>query len=223
MNILFLSDFYLSDPRLLETLGKTIKASGKFFIIIPDGRRFASEQIHVAPDILYDSEPKLSVSDQTALINLLSGSVSKPLVNFFAEGMLPTIAFAGHQRKLVTLTHSVVKPDLKKISALTGESMTLILLSTADSEGKGVFISPVTLARSFSEGENTVYFLDEILPPDGISTFQEIEIWVRSEKSAEKHWDWIHEWKGAFPVTFMNLAGLREFSKKTDRFLTIGR
>lgn len=221
MNLLYLSDFYLSDHRLLESLGRALKSSGELFIILPDGRNFAARQNKTDVKALYEIGTGNPLKDQENLISLLTGSILKPMVNFLSEGMAPAIAFAGHQKKLVQVNHSVLSINKPELSLLTGGVSHLVLLATASSDGKPVLISPVSLAGAFSMEQVTIFYLDEILPPDGISTLQELEIWAASEQSVPATYFWISEWKARFPVTFLNLAGLHHFSQKKGQFLTI--
>ncbi|MCA0447760.1 MAG: hypothetical protein LCH54_16175 [Bacteroidetes bacterium] len=223
MNVLYLSDFYLSDHRLLENLGKAIKSSGEHFIIIPDGRRFAAEHNNIDLKKLTGLHPDILPESHENIIALLTGTVLKPMINFFAEGMAPAIAFCGHQRNLISLENLNLNLNLNKMSQLTAGVSNLVLLSSAESEGNPVFISPVSLAASFSKEQFTVFYLDEILPPDGISTFHELEIWAAPDQPAYTTWFWISEWNGSFPVTFLNFAGLRDFRQKKSQFLTLGK
>lgn len=222
MNVLYLSDFYLSDSRLLENLGRCIRASGEIFIIIPDGRHFLAKQKSIEPAMLFQPVPDLADSIQKDLITILTGSILKPMVSLLAEGMAPAVSFSGHQRKIVTLNNETISVNTESLKTLSGGLSNLILLATAEENGNARMISPITLTKQFQKAGATVFFIDETLPPDGVSSFDELKIWVDSEKLAAGTYSWINEWEGSFPVRFTNCAGLREFGQKKDRLLTIG-
>lgn len=171
--------------------------------------------------LLFLPAPDLPEPISQKLISTLTSSILKPMVNFLAEGMAPAISFSGHQRKIVSLRNGTIAVNSQTLKSLSGGISNLVLLATADLDGNARIISPVCLVEKLELEGASAFYLDETLPPDGVSSFEELKIWVDSEKSVNDTYSWINEWNGSFPLQFTNCAGIREFGQKKDRFLTI--
>lgn len=216
MNILYMSDFYLNDKKLLESIGKAIKFSGESFVIIPDGRRFSN------PEQPLDILQKELITDQKIIQNIerdIYGVIGKRMISFFSEAPVASIAAMAEMKSMVTFFHETVSINKSLVQSFINTKTNLILIPALPN--KHLYVSPIHFLNIFHHLETKCFILDENIPPDGISTFNEMKMWVDSEPEKLSNYFWLNEWPDGLPLHFINLLKLKEFTTGQNRILKI--
>lgn len=209
MKILFISDHYLQDSRLLETIGKAIKGSNETFIIIPNGRKFGFENSE--PGMYYHriiSEPEIV---QSAKKNIF-GVLGKRFVSYLADASLPSLAISGDQKNIISVNENdTISIDLTTLTNYINQKIHIILCPFGDKQKNMIYVSPIAVLSELFRLGSTLYFLNEHLPPYGISKFSELKIWAESDPSIASSFDWLDEVDDGTPFHFINLLKLKQF------------
>lgn len=215
-NIIYISDFYLEDKRLLESIGKAIKFSGETFVLILDGRRYSNPN---------SSSSELSVpivSDVQFIENIsknVYGVIGKRLISFFSEAPVASVSLTAEMRSLITKENDFYKINHSLIDQLLASKTNLIL--TTCFPDQRLYLSPFFVLDLFQRQNFNCFILDENLPPDGISTFREFSVWVESEPEKLSNYFWLNEWPAGSTFHFINLLKLKEFATSKNRHLAI--
>ncbi len=217
MTFLFLSDLYLTDHRLLEAFGKNLKSSGIEAVILPDGRKFAREQSGIA---LTGTGGLILEAAHLHFIQELTSGIYKSLVSFLSEGMVPSVFFQGHQRKFISFSNNKITFSAEKLRGFMTPGLQVILLSSAWTESGPVYLSPYRVVSEVRTPADSVIFLTEILPPDGIFSFEELRMWSETDPGGSREYSWLGEWNKEIPVSVLNLAGLAGFSSGKHQIIT---
>jgi len=218
MTFLFLSDLYLTDHRLLEAFGRNLKLSGIEAVILPDGRKFAQEQLGIALTGTQEVNPG-PVHSQ--FIQELTSGIFKSLVSFLGEGLVPSVFFQGHQRKFISFSNDEIFFSADKLRNLVSPGLQVILLPSAWTESGPVYLSPFRIVSRVWTPADSVIVLTEILPPFGIFSFEELELWSEADPAGNREYAWLPEWNKKIPVSVLNLAGLAGLSSGNRQIITI--
>lgn len=216
MNVIYLSDFYLNDKKLLESIGKAIKFSGESFVIIPDGRRYSN------PDQQLNQLQKDLISDPAIVQKMekeIYGVIGKRMISFFSEAPVASIAATAEMKSMVTFFYETVSINKSLVQSFINTRTNLILVPVLPN--KHLYVSPIHFLDLFHHLDAKCFILDENIPPDGISTYNEMKLWIESEPEKLSDYFWMSEWSDGLPLHFINLLKLKEFTTSQNRILKI--
>lgn len=220
MNILFLSDSYWSNTRLLESIGRALKTSGEKFIIIPDGRFFGFEDME--PNNYQTTIIDTPVIVEKAKRNIF-GVLGKRLVSYLTTAPVPALSISGDQKEILTLdTNNQLHINFEKLNNLSQDQLHIVLSPFVVSNNQSVYYSPVLLLSHFFKAGFSIFFLTESLPPINVLTFEELTHWIATDTKPNNDYHWLPEWQEGTPITFLNLLKLGQLQTQTSK-LTISR
>lgn len=194
---------------MLDNAGKLLKPLGSPLLIIP------------APDLFWNH--RTPVGEDSDLKPAQYHEVyNRALIDRLGVAMLPAISLIASDRGLITILNEdqfLLHHD--KVQLLTSKNVALVMSPVM----KGVTgLKPCKMPgfiRAFSAPASRFVFLNQSVPPPGISSFREVVIWSEGNELNGQSYSWMNEWPMEVPLALADDFSIRSAGSNFGQLLTM--